>query len=397
VFRQVSERRDTTSSRLCGVSVDTAAGGAEDGNQDTEIRVTWAELFFDLVFVFAITGVSGLLRGEQSWGGVLRALIVFVPVYWCWVGASIHANTHDIENGLDRVGVFAVGLGGLFMALALPGAYEQRAALFAASYYAARLILVGLVWRGRRMPLVTYLVPVLVSGPLLLAGAFLPPVVREALWAMAGLIDLATPTVVRRRLLGVRFSPAHLTERFGGFLIIALGESIVAIGAPAAAARHLDGAVVATVAAAFVLACALWWVYFVYAASAIRFALRTASVPGDIIRQVLTFGHLSFIGSVIAVSVGVADAVAEPGHRLGGPAIGLLFGGCALYLATFGYTRWRMFRKVSTTRLGAAAVVLVLLPIAPWLPALALLSVLAVIVVALNVLEGLRVRRASAN
>lgn len=247
------------------------------------------------------------------------------------------------------------------------------------------------------MLLVTYIVPVLVSGPLLLAGAFLPPVAREVLWAVAGLIDLATPTVVRRRLFGVRFSPAHLTERFGGFLIIALGESIVAIGGPAAAARRLDGAVVATVAAAFVLACALWWVYFVYAASAIRFALRTASVPGDIIRQVLTFGHLSFIGSIIAVAVGVADAVAEPGHRLDGPAIGLLFGGCALYLATFGYTRWRMFRKVSTTRLGAAAVVLVLLPVAPWLPALAVLSLLAVVVVALNVLESLRVRRDSAH
>jgi low temperature requirement protein LtrA len=126
------------------------AGAEDDSDNAAEIRVTWAELFFDLVFVFAVTGVSGLLRGDQSWLGVLRALVVFVPVYWCWVGASIHANTHDIENSLDRLGVFAVGLAGLFMALALPDAYGQRGVLFAASYYAARLVLVGLVRHGRR-------------------------------------------------------------------------------------------------------------------------------------------------------------------------------------------------------------------------------------------------------
>jgi low temperature requirement protein LtrA len=371
------------------------AGAEDDSDNAAEIRVTWAELFFDLVFVFAVTGVSGLLRGDQSWLGVLRALVVFVPVYWCWVGASIHANTHDIENSLDRLGVFAVGLAGLFMALALPDAYGQRGVLFAASYYAARLVLVGLVRRGRRMRLVPFLVPVVVSGPLLLIGAFLPAGPREVLWAVAGLVDLSTPALARRRLLGVRFSPAHLSERFGGFLIIALGESIVAIGGPAASAAHLDGTVVATVAAAFVLACGLWWVYFVYAASAIRHALLTASVPGDIIRRVLSYGHLSFVGSIIAVAVGVADTVAHPERHLGGPAVGLLFGGCALYLATFGYTRWRMFRQVSATRLGAAAVVLVLIPVGPRLPALAVLTLLAAVVVGLNVLENIRVRRAS--
>jgi low temperature requirement protein LtrA len=241
---------------------------------------------------------------------------------------------------------------------------------------------------------IPFAVPVLVSGPLLLAGGFASSSTREILWGLAGLIDLATPTLARRRLTAVRVAPTHLAERFGGFLIIALGESIVSIGVPAASARHLGGHVVAAVGVAFALACALWWVYFVFAASAVRYSLTTARVKTDIIRQVLSYGHLSFMGSIIAVAVGSAEVIASPERRLDGAAAGLLFGGCALYLATFGYTRWRMFRLVSTNRLGAAAVVLALLPAAAWLSALADLALLALVVTALNVVEHVRVRRA---
>jgi low temperature requirement protein LtrA len=361
---------------------------------ESELRVTWAELFFDLVFVFALTEVSALLHADQSWTGVLRAVVVFVPIYWAWVGTSVHANTHGVETPFDRLGVFAIGLGGLFMALAVPDAYGQRGVLFGAAYYALRVVLAVLAFRARRMNRIPFTVPVLVSGPLLLAGGFASGTTREVLWGVAGLIDLATPTLARRRLSAVRFAPTHLAERFGGFLIIALGESIVAIGVPAASARHLGGHVVVAVGVAFALACALWWVYFVFAASAVRHALATARVKTDIVRQVLSYGHLSFMGSIIAVAVGSTEVIASPERRLDGAAAGLLFGGCALYLATFGYTRWAMFRQVSTTRLGAAAVILAVLPAAAWLSALADLVLLAVVVIALNVLEHVRFRRA---
>jgi low temperature requirement protein LtrA len=137
----------------------------------------------------------------------------------------------------------------------------------------------------------------------------------------------------------------------------------------------------------------LWWVYYVYAAGAVRHALETATARTDIIRHVLSYGHLSLIGAVIAVAVGLAQVIGHPGARLGVAAAGLLFGGCALYLATFGYTRWRMFRTVSWTRLSAAAAVVVLLPAAPFVPALAALSGLAVVVVVLNVVERWKVSR----
>jgi len=359
----------------------------------SEKRVTWAELFFDLVFVFAITQISGLLHQDHSWAGLARALVVFVPIYWAWVGMSVHANTHEIENPVDRMGIFAVGLAALFMAMATPEAYADRGVLFGASYYAARTVLAFLIFRGRGMSLSPFSVAVFFSGPLLLIGGFFDDPVRVTLWAVAAVTDLSTPRLLRSRLVPLRFVPGHMQERFGLLVLIALGESIVSIGAPAALARHLSATRLGAVAAAFVLACALWWVYLHFAASAIQHALAIADVQTDIVRGVLSYGHLSFLAGVIGFAAGLYEVVAQPTAHLHIDTAALLFGGCALYLATFGYTRWRMFRKVSKTRLTAAAVVLALLPIAPYVPALAAVAAVAVVVVVLNVMEFEIVRR----
>jgi low temperature requirement protein LtrA len=156
----------------------------------------------------------------------------------------------------------------------------------------------------------------------------------------------------------------------------------------------LSPARLAAVAAAFTLACALWWVYFVFAASAVRHAVATARIQTDIIRQVLAYGHLAFIGAIIAVAVGLAEVVAHPLTPLALDVAALMVGGTALYLAVFGYTRWRMFGTVSWTRLGAAAVCVLLLPAVLGVPALAALLALVVVTVALNVLEAAIVARA---
>lgn len=361
----------------------------------TEVRVTWAELFFDLVFAFAVTEVSALLRDDHTWLGVAHAIVVFVPIYWLWVGTCIYANTHSIDTAADRLAIFAIGLLGLFMALAVPVAYHHGGILFGTSYLAARVVLFVLARRGGRVPPVTFRMALFVSAPLLVVGAFLPPPVRVLVWAGAALNDLTTPVWGRRMLMRLQFSPGHLAERFGGFLIIALGESIVAIGAPAAAGHRLGAGTLGAVAAAFVLACALWWVYYVYAARAVRHALETASFRTDIIRGVLSYGHLSLTGGVIAVAVGLAGVIAHPGNRLATGQAGLLFGGTALYLATFGYTRWRMFGSVSWVRLSAAAVVVALLPVAVKTPGLVALALLAFVAVTLNVVEHVSARRAS--
>ncbi|AUG77407.1 hypothetical protein CFP65_2582 [Kitasatospora sp. MMS16-BH015] len=368
-----------------------------------EKRVTWAELYFDLVFVFAVTQVSALLHHRHGWAELARAAVVFVPVYWCWVGTTVQANVRQVDNTRDRLGIFAVGLGGLFMALAVPGADGPRGVLLGAAYWYARLVLLLLITTGpqrtRKAWIGPYGVGAFVSGPLLLAGGLLDGGLldgwaRTALWTVAALCDLSAPVVFRRRLAKVTYHPAHLPERFGCFLLIALGESIVGIGAPVAAAEHLTAAELVSVATAFVITCELWWLYFNYAADAMRYAVATSASRRDVIRRVFSYGHFALIAGVIAVAVGFGETVADPGESLAAGPLGLLYGGCVLYLTAFSYTRWMMFRMVSPTRLVAAGVVIGLVPAMVRLPALGALVVLAVVLGVLNLVEYRRVSRA---
>jgi len=359
---------------------------------EPEKRVTWAELFFDLVFVFAVTQVSALLHHDHSWAGVGRALIVFVPVWWAWVGTTIHANRHDVDSPYDTIGIFTVGLGSLGLALALPGAYADRGLLFGGSYLFLRLVLAVLVFRDwRGMTLNSFSVGAFVTGPLLLLGGLAHGTPRIVLWALAATTDLVTPRLLRSRLAVVRFDAAHLPERFGLFLIIALGESLVQVGAVAAAGPLSVGRLAATVAA-YALACSLWWVYFVFAARAVRYAMEVAQIHAEVIRPVFSYGHLLFICGIIGVAVGLSETVGAPGRHLGWGPAGLLVGGCALYLATFGYTRYRMFGAISWTRLSGAAGCLLVLPFARLVPGLVVLLALVLVTVALNGTEAVIVR-----
>jgi low temperature requirement protein LtrA len=361
-----------------------------------EKRVSWAELFFDLVFVFAVTQVSALLHHDHSWAGVGRALILLAPMYWAWVGVTVFTNTRGTDSPGDRIGILGIGLGSLFMAMAVPDAFGDRGLLFGCSYLGLRLVIALLSFWRRPLFLNPVSVSVVLTGPLLVVGGILHGPARVAVWAVAAVVDLSTPALTRRQIMAhLRFDAAHLTERFGLLVIIALGESIVATGASAAGPQHLPAAVLLAVAAAFGLVFGLWWVYFHFATDAVRHALMTAANQTDIVRRVLTYGHLSFLVGIITTAVGIAEVVAHPGLRLSLPVAALLYGGCALYLATFGYTRWMMFRQWATRRLIAAGLILVLLPLGVLLPGLAALVVLAAIVGVLNAWEFRVVARVS--
>jgi low temperature requirement protein LtrA len=380
---------ETDTRAATGPAAGPAAGSAAEG----EKRVTNAELFFDLVFVLCVTQVSAMLHAQHGWAGAGRALVVFVPIYWAWVGTSVQASTHDVDNTLDRLVIFAIGLGGLFMALAVPQAYGSRGLLFGAAYLTVRLVLAARVASLGGVLIGPFGVGAVITGPLLLLGGLLHGDARTAVWALAAAADLATPTLARRRLTGIRFHPGHLPERFSLFVLIALGETIVSVGAPVASIEQLTTPELVAVAVSFVLIAALWWVYFAYATDAIRHALTTTAIRVDLVRQVLSYAHLVLIGSIIAIAVGLTESVEHPGARLSTGGGALLIGGCALYLATFGYTRWRMFRLLSTTRLVAAGLCLLLAPAVHELPALGTLSLLASVLVGLNIWEPLRIRR----
>jgi low temperature requirement protein LtrA len=369
-------------------------GVTEAAAGEAEKRVSWAELFFDLVFVVAVTRVSGLLEHDHTWAGVGRAVVVFVPIYWLWVGTSIQTNLQDTSRPVLRIRIFAVALAGVFMALALPQAYHRLGLLFALAYWVGRIVLgVGVIIasaRNRIIPINPYTVSMALTGPMLVLGALVHGDAREAVWAAAALIDLSTPTVLRRQLRRMRLDAGHLAERFGLFVLIALGESVVAVGTAAGAAELTVGQGFA-VAAAFGLSCGLWWVYFHFAADAMRHSMATAKVQLDITRLVLSYGHLAFIAAIIFTAVGLRESILQPAHHLSWAFSGLLLGGTALYLASFGFTRWAMFRLISWTRLTAAGAVLLLLPVSTHVAALVTVTALAVVVAVLNIVELIRV------
>lgn len=359
-----------------------------------EKKVSWVELYFDLVIVFAVTQVAAKLHHDISWSGVLKALILFIPIYWAWVGTSIHSNMNDVDTPVERLAIFTIALGGMLMALAVPEALHDRGTLYAASYLGIRIVLAMLLPAQRRFAPGPYSTALLVTAPMLLIGSFLHGDARLWVWGLAGLLDLSSPRIFRKRLIALKVDPAHLPERYGLFVIIALGESIVAVGLEAASYEHLSDEAILALAASFIVTSGLWWTYFAFGASAIDHAIHIAQTRVDMIRLVLTYAHVSFIGSIIAVAVGLTDAVAHPGEHLHMGPVALLYGGTGLFLATFGYTRYTMFKQHSWTRLPAAAVCFALLPLGTHVPTEWAVAILAVVVIALNSVEHIRVKKA---
>lgn len=365
------------------------AASTEPAGEAPHQKVTWAELFYDLVLVFAVTQVAIYAATELSGSNLLRALVLLVPFWWGWVGTALLTNNRDDVDG-PRTRLRLFGMAGciLVMAIAAPQAYGDSGFLFAAAYAVLRVqLLLSIGWRHVLGVLTPYSTAVYVASPLLLLGAATDGDARVALWALAAVSELASPMLLRRRLTGVRFEANHLPERFGLFQIIALGETVVAVGAQASADSS-DIGVVSAAVVAFVLICGLWWTYFAFGASAVEHALRTAQVQAQVVREVLSYGHFALVASIIATAVGCKVVLKHPGDPLAGAELWVLAGGVSGYLATFGYTRWRMFGSPSKTRLPAAGVALGVALAASSAPAVVVLALLAVVVVGLNVTES---------
>lgn len=357
--------------------------------------VTWEELFFDLAFVFALTQFSRLLHEDAGWSGIVRTLILFVPVYWAWGGVTLYADQRELSPVLDRVGILLLGLSGMLMALTIPHAYGDNGLLFIVIYMAGRVLLAGLALRDRRGWQALFVGPYgvfIVTGPLLLAGAMVHGAARLAVWASAAVIDLLSPWVARYLVPQISTRPLHYTHRYGLLIILVFGESVIDVGVVAVNAP-LTLARLTAISAAYALVSALWWAYFGYGLPNFRRALENAPDQADMRRAVLIYGHLLFSFGIITVSVGLADVVPAPFDPLAsGPAI-LLFGGCALFLFTFAYTHWRIHRKIAWHRAGAAMACLALLSLGTLMPSLAAVATLVLVVGSMVALDELATRR----
>jgi low temperature requirement protein LtrA len=361
---------------------------------DAEHRVTPLELFFDLVFVFALTQVTGLLGDDPTWGGVLRGMLVLAALWWGWSVYAWLTSAMDVDEGGVRLLMLAAMAAMFGVALAVPGAFGDDAVLFGVAYLLVRLlhlVLSTLVVRDdpdRRDALVRF-APTAVGGPLLLVlAAFLEGDWRIAVWLVALAIDYLGPVVIGVGG-GWRVASEHFAERHALIILIALGESIIAIGL--GVGIELDAGALTAAALGIVVVSALWWLYFDVAAIFARRRLLEARglELHRLALHIYSYLHLPMVAGIVLFALGLETALHHVGDALDTVPAVALCGGTALYLlaeiAFLFLTIGRVFRR----RTVGAILLLALIPAATGVPGLAALGLVSAVCVLLVAYEAI--------
>jgi low temperature requirement protein LtrA len=331
-------------------------------------RATSLELFYDLAFVFAITQVSHLLLTHLTWAGAGQSLVVLAVVWWAWNYTTWVTNELDAESPVVRVLVLAVMLLSLLLAVAVPEAFGDRALLFAGCYVAIQVgrhtfLAFATAERGtlERARAERILIWFVASGVLWIAGALADGAARTVLWLLALALDYGAPLVTYRvpglapvAMDAWRIQTSHFAERFQLFIILALGESIVIIGATTAG-FELDVGRIAAFVLAFLVTAAMWWLYFTYVALISERRLEQAENRTAMARDGFTYLHIVMAAGIIVAAVGHELVIAHPDHELAAAGLAAVGGGPALYLLGHALFRRRLAGSWSTKRLAGAA------------------------------------------
>ena len=357
--------------------------------------MTPLELFFDLVFVLGFTQCTALMAETPTWEGLARGLLVLGVLWWCWVGYAWLTSVVDPQEGYVRIVIFAAMAALLVVALAVPEAFDDLGLLFAVAYgivRAAHIALFAVIARGDPQFLRATAglgVGTAVGVGLLVVASATDGLLQGALWAAALLLDMAEPYFFGSE--GWHLVPGHFAERHGLIFIIALGESIVAIGLGADAG--VDAGVVVAAALGVVVAAAFWWLYFDVVALVAEHRLARAA-PGreqnDMARDSYSYLHFPMVAGVILVALGMKKTLgdfADPLKLV--PSVALL-GGSALYLLAHVAFRLRNVHTLNRQRLVTAIVLVALIPLALEVPALATLALLAALLSTLITYEAVR-------
>ena len=354
--------------------------------REREQRVTPLELFFDLVVVFAITQVTALMSHDPTWIGLGRGLLVLAAVWWAWTGYAWLTNHLEPEEGLVRAGMFAAMAAMLVVALAVPGSFGDEALVFGVAFLLVRVInLLLYVVAARRdrdllRPIVRLFPPAGIGALLILAAAFADGAEQTVLWIVALLMLYGSALVARGQ--GWHISPAHIAERYGLIVIIALGESVISLGVAASGLRLTAGIVTAAVLGIAVIA-ALWWAYFdVYSVLAQGQLEETSGAArARLARDYYSYLHMPMIAGVVLFALGLEVSIRHLDDPLDAiPAVALC-GGLAAYFLAHVVLRLRLvyFVRHTTTdrpawigpgRLVAGVAMLALIPVALAVPAL---------------------------
>ncbi|WP_211174055.1 low temperature requirement protein A [Pseudonocardia xinjiangensis] len=373
--------------------------------------VTTLELFFDLVFVFALTRVTDWMAEDSSAEAVLRGVLILVVMWWSWVAYSWLGNVAKADEGLIRLGMF-VAMAAVFVgAITIPEAFNDLPGglsgpvVFAVAYFCVRAVHLAMYWvcsRGdaQLRAQIVRVVPAAVLGTvLLLVASQTEGWVQTALWAAAIIGDYVGTAVA-----GASWrlnSASHFAERHGLIIIVALGESIVSIGI-GVAELPISWPIIVAGVLGLAVAGALWWIYFDVVTLRAEHALAEAGGERQIrmARGGYTYLHLPMVIGIILMSLGLKKVLlyigGGEGHTIADPLYGIplaaLYGGAVLYLfAHVGFT-WYVLRTANPVRLVVGAVLLAVMPLVAGLPAIGTLGFLAAVLSALVAYEVHRYR-----
>lgn len=326
-------------------------------------RVGFVELFFDLVFVFAVTQLSHGLIAHPTLEGLLQTALLTLAVWWAWMYTTWATNFLEVEHHGVRLMLFGVMGAGVLMAAALPHAFEETGPAFAIAYVAIQILRTLFVaWACRhdavlRMNFLRIVVWFLAAAPLWLIGAWAAPEQRLIWWGLALALEYLgpvtafwTPGLGRSSTHDWTVEGGHMAERCGLFIIIALGESILVTGATFAD-HPWTGPTIGAFASAFVATLAMWWIYFSANAEAASEKIRASDDPGRVARNAYTYLHIFLVAGIIVTAVGDEWVLAHPeGHTDPKTALAIL-GGPGLFLLGSLLFKWSVFGVFPVSRL----------------------------------------------
>jgi low temperature requirement protein LtrA len=359
--------------------------------------VTFVELFFDLVFVFAVTQVTALTAHNLTPDGVLRSLVLFWLIWWAWTQFTWTLNPADTTHVVVRVITLAATAGAFVMATTVSQAFLDDGVWFAIPYLVVRILGLSLqvlveiertddlraagIWRWAGVSAI--------GLALVLGGALADPSIRPLIWVLAILTDLLATQAAGGRTWDIHVG--HIAERHALFVIIAVGESLIVAGT-AVAAHERTVALAADTALALLIACLLWWTYFGWFKEGLEEEVE-ASAPRDVgvrVRDAYSLGHFPMLFGIIGFAVGIEEIVAHPGDPLHTEVLIALGTGIGLFVGFSAIVYWRISGTILVVRLAALLVIAAGLVIVSSLPPVWPLTVVAIGLTAVVVWEQRR-------
>ncbi len=354
-------------------------------------RVTPLELFFDLVFVLAITQCTALMSHDPTWSGLAQGLLVLGMLWWAWVGYAWLTSVIDPEEGAVRLVIFGAMAALLIVSLCVPDAFGSLALVFALAYGAVRIAHIGLFMLASpeddalRHSVLGLAFSTAIAISLLVVASLFDGLAQGAIWLLALALDMGGPYLFGSE--GWKLVPGHFAERHSLIVIIALGESIVAIGV---GAGELDFGIGVAAVLGVGLAAAMWWAYFDIVAIVSGRRLIDAE-PGrarnEMARDSYSYLHLPMVAGIVLAALGMKKTIAHVDGHLDAVIAFALLGGVALYL--FGHVafRYRHVKTINRQRTMLAILLLALIPAAMEVPALVTLATVTVLLWAMIAYE----------